>query len=638
MKSICSLLLFLWLIVPVSAQQGEPSRILVHTLNYISHDYQFAVQDGKVISEAEYKEEEEFAEATLKYFHEFSGQWSDSDSVAIGRIVQRLDSLINHHAPFAEVSATAIDAKNRVVKASGLVITPSQYPNIGNGKIVFKTECAKCHGENGLGNGPEGEKLDPKPRNFHDFERMRSIAPFFAFNTIRLGIEGTGMRSHPTLEDAEVWDLAFYIATFPFQAHKDNAFLKAETTTAIVDSLSLNDVATKSDDELLKLLPAGDSAAQMLWLAAVRFHQPPHDKSEFINTSLKYLDGALELYMNKKYSEASQLAALAYLEGIEPIETTLKANDPALMIKLEGQMQQLRRMMEENRPVIEVKDSLRAVQATMKSAGELLTKKEYSFWLAFFMAASILFREGLEAFLVILVILSVLKAGSLKNAALWVHSGWLTAVGIGVILLFAGRTLMQHHTENLELTEGVISFIAVFMLLYVGFWLHGKSEVSRWKDYVSSKMKGAMTSKSLFGLAALSFFVVFREVFESVLFISALTLEAGEKQVGAITLGVFSAFALVIVLAALVLRFSTKLPVPTLFKISSFVMGLLAIVLAGKGAHSLQELGILGAHSLPVPRVELLGIFPTGESISIQILVFLVVAAIWKFGNSVGKK
>ncbi|HLP49244.1 MAG TPA: FTR1 family protein [Chitinophagales bacterium] len=608
---------------------GEQSRVLVHALNYISHDYQFAVSNGKVISQFEYDEELEFGEAVVKNYHLYSRQWKTEDSAKIGPLVYRLDSLIKTKAPFKEVSELAIEIKNKVIAASGLTITPAQYPNLQNGKIVYSTECARCHGNNGRGDGPEGLALDPKPRNFYDNERMKTISPFGAFNTIRLGIEGTGMQAHPMLDDEQVWDVAFYILSLRYLPLSQQVTDK-EGVKKVIDSISLPQIAISSDEDLLPVLASADTTQQKNLLAAIRLQQEATDESEFINTSLKYLDGAMSLYQQGKYNEASQLAALAYLEGIEPVENQLKATDPALMERLEGQMQRLRKMMDENRPALEVKDSLKAVRATVAGLHEVLHKKDYSFWLAFLMAASVLLREGLEAFLVILVILSILKATELKNYKLWIHSGWVGAVLVGIALWLFGGALLKEQTRHVELIEGVISFIAVLMLLYVGFWLHSNSEIGKWKEYVNQLVKGAAKQKSVAGLAGLSFFVVFREVFESVLFLSALNIESGGKQSNAIGLGVVAAFAVVIVLAWLVLKFSAKLPIAKLFKVSSLVMGVLAVVLTGKGVHSFQVLNYIPVHGIPFFRFELLGIFPTLETCVAQVIVLLLVALMWK--------
>ncbi len=638
MKYLCCALLFLVLYSASYAEGSEQSRILVHTLNYISHDYAFAVKDGKIISDDEYKEELEFAEASLKYYRQYSSGWNDKDSVAIGILVNQLYSLINKRAEFQEVSALATEIKNKVITASGLTIIPSKYPNLQNGKIVYRTECAKCHGNNGSGDGIERKGLDPKPRNFLDDVRMKTISPFTAFNTIRLGIEGTGMLSHTMLDDNQVWDVAFYIVSLRYEPLSNNPFLKEEATQNFLDSISIGRISTTSDEQFVNSLHINDTIKEKLLLASIRLHQPAKDENEFINTSLKYLDGAMELYEKGKYSEASQLAALSYLEGIEPIENQLKATDPALMNKLEEQMQQLRKMLDENHSLIEVKDSVNSVRITIGSINEVLNHKNYSFWLAFLLAASVLLREGLEAFLVIMVILSVLKATALKNYKIWIHSGWVSAVLVGVALWLFGESLMKEQLKHAELIEGVTSVIAVLMLLYVGFWLHGKTEIGKWNEYVNKMMRGMVSTESLVGLAGLSFFVVFREVFESVLFLSALNIESSGKQSNAIMLGVVAAFLVVIILAWLVLQFSTKLPIQKLFKISSFVMALLAIVLTGKGVHSFQVLDYIPVHALPVMRIELLGIFPTLESCGAQVIVLSISILIWNLTNGTKKE
>ncbi len=637
MRGWSFLFLFLFYHFAVFSSTGEQARVLVHTLNYISHDYQYAVKNGNVISKDEYKEAQEFGKSAIKYHRQFSGDWSDIDSAETGILIHRLDSLIGKLASPEAVSALANEAKQKVILASDLQIVPIKYPSLETGKVIYKTECARCHGATGAGDGPEGLALNPLPRNFLDDERMKTISPFTAFNTVRLGIEGTGMKPITTLDDEEVWDVAFYIAALRFQPLAANALVKENLERNYTAEISLKDIALTSDEEFEQMCNGCDSLEKKINLASIRLYQRPHDQSEFINTSLRYLSGAMELYKQGKYSEASQMAALSYLEGIEPVERQLKASDPEMIATLEKQMLHLRKMLEEKHPLAEVNDSLQAVRVTINSAGEILGNRSYSFTVAFLLSASVLLREGLEAFLVIMVILSILKAAGFKKGERWVHLGWMGAALVGVALWMAGGSLLKNQMQRIEFIEGVISFIAVAMLLYVGFWLHGKSEINRWKNYVNKMMRGVLSSESVIGLAALSFFVVFREVFESVLFLSALNIESGGEQTNAIVLGVGSAFVVVLGLAYLFLRFTTKLPIPTLFKISSFVMGLLAIILAGKGIHSFQELGLVSIHGIPVPRIELLGIFPTAETCAVQLAVFIIVAIIWKLTSSAKK-
>ncbi len=623
MRRIYILALFLLLGVSAYANKGEASRILVHTLNYLGQDYKNAVKDGKVVNEDEYEEMEEFCEHGERYFQEFSSDWSDADSAAVGSLIEELVTLVKNKASYELVAKKSAEAKLKIIAITGLKTFPSSYPNLEAGKKLYLTECAKCHGPEGFGDGPDGLVLDPKPRNFHDNERLKFISPSHAFNTIRLGVEGTGMRSHVGLEDEEVWNLAFYVISLRYK----NA--GPEKDKELLQKIPLEKIAVLSDVELSKEYNLNNQQ-----LADIRLNQPHAGNDLFLKTAVEYLDRANLYYTNARANDALQYASLAYLQGIEPIELQLKATDPELSEKLEKQIQRIRKLINENRPIAEVNDSINAAKQTISEVGAVLEKKEYSFWLSFFMSISILLREGLEAFLVIMVILSVLKAANIPNAPRWVHAGWVTAVLCGIIIWFLGSKLMPVGS-SMELIEAVISLLAVAMLLYVGFWLHGKSEAGKWKEYVSRLVKNAVSEGSLWGLASLSFFVVFREVFESVVFLSSLNIESGGKQSEAIVLGVIIAFLLVFTLAFVVLRFSTKLPIPQLFKISSIVMAVLAVVLAGKGVHSLQEIGHMPIHGLTITRIELLGLFPTLETCLAQLFVLVLVIIVW---NLAGKK
>lgn len=596
------------------ASNAESSRILVHTLNYLGHDYKHAVVNGKIISEDEYHEMLEFSESAEKYFREFSPEWSDADSAQVGALLSALIADVKGKAAPTVVEAKALEVKAKVIALTGLKTHPFRYPNLANGKKLYADNCAKCHGTTGLGDGPEGKDLQPPPRNFYEEERISGIAPAHAFNTTRLGVEGTGMLPHPELEDDEVWDVAFYLLSLRYEG---------KPKASDIPAITLEKIATESDREL-----AEQFSLTKEQLAAIRLQQPVQGNDHFLKTAETYLDKVLRSYSGADNQQALKYASLAYLEGVEPVELHLKATDPELSERLEKQFLNIRKMINERRSESELSDSITAAKLTIQQAQQVLQSKEYSFWMALFMSLSILLREGLEAFLVIMVILSVLKATNAAHAGRWVHAGWISAVLIGIILWFVSTELIAKSMASVELIEGFISFVAVVMLLYIGFWLHGKSEIGKWKEFVSNRINNVMNEGNLIGIAALSFFVVFREVFESVLFLSALNIESGGKQSSGILSGVLLAFAMVLLLAFFVLRFSAKLPIPKLFKISSLVMGLLAIVLAGKGIHSFQEVSTIPIHGIPLFRVELLGIYPTLETTLGQLFIVFVLVLI----------
>ena len=67
-------------------------------------------------------------------------------------------------------------------------------------------------------------------------------------------------------------------------------------------------------------------------------------------------------------------------------------------------------------------------------------------------------------------------------------------------------------------------------------------------------------------------------------------------------------------------------------------MGVLAVVLSGKGVHSFQEIGLLPIHGLPVFKSDLLGVFPTVETCLAQLIVAAAVVLIWNLTISGEKK
>jgi len=69
-----------------------------------------------------------------------------------------------------------------------------------------------------------GCHLGASPTNFRDANRMDQLSIFALYNTVTLGVEGTGMVSYAkTLTDAERWNLAFYISTLVDSPKQVNA-------------------------------------------------------------------------------------------------------------------------------------------------------------------------------------------------------------------------------------------------------------------------------------------------------------------------------------------------------------------------------------------------------------------------------
>ncbi len=85
--------------------------------------------------------------------------------------------------------------------------------NIGKGEAIYKKHCQMCHGATGLGDGPAGKRLKPKPYNFQDKEKMSAQTDEHLFKDITKG-EGPMPAFERKLKENERWMVLHYIRTF----------------------------------------------------------------------------------------------------------------------------------------------------------------------------------------------------------------------------------------------------------------------------------------------------------------------------------------------------------------------------------------------------------------------------------------
>jgi high-affinity iron transporter len=242
---------------------------------------------------------------------------------------------------------------------------------------------------------------------------------------------------------------------------------------------------------------------------------------------------------------------------------------------------------------------------------------------------SIFLREGFESILIIIILLSSLKIMGVKHAIKWVHFGWLSAVGLGIMVWFMSGFLTQMSGASRELMEGFISIFAVIVLIYVGFHLHRNSIAKQWNEFLKVRVAQLAKTQNLIGLAALAFFAVFRESFEVVLFLRAIWFDVDAEGKTYAAGGMASASVFILLVAFLMLKTSVKLPISILFKVCSAMMAFLAITLLGKGIHSFQETGAIPITSAGfLPRIELLGVYPSWESVAAQLALLMLIVFI----------
>jgi mono/diheme cytochrome c family protein len=91
------------------------------------------------------------------------------------------------------------------------------------GATVFKTNCAMCHGEKGLGDGPAGAALMPKPRNLVEGQWKQGGDSIALYNTLTTGNPGSSMAGYAHFKPADRWALVQFIRSITNNKGADDA-------------------------------------------------------------------------------------------------------------------------------------------------------------------------------------------------------------------------------------------------------------------------------------------------------------------------------------------------------------------------------------------------------------------------------
>ena len=251
----------------------------------------------------------------------------------------------------------------------------------------------------------------------------------------------------------------------------------------------------------------------------------------------------------------------------------------------------------------------------------LTSETSYSIW----DASLILLREGLEAILIVATLLSYLKRVNQSDKQKWIWVGVIAGLAASVGLSFIITFVFSQVTaaSSREYLEGVIGILAVVMMITVGAWLHSKSNIHSWNRYMGDAMNQAIATGKLVSFALISFFSIFREGAETIIFYSGM---APYMSIEPMMIGIVIATAILLVVGFIIIRYSVKLPITTFFKVATFIIYALAFKIIGVSIHSLQVSQVLTIHSVHnIPFIEWIGLYPTLETTLPQILFVMMI-------------
>lgn len=620
-----------------AALANDQAKQLLSLIDYIGGDYKNAVKDGKVINPDEYQEMFEFSKRSIELFDQLKVK-EGRDTAAIEKDLRMLAAHIKNTSGEELVPQLAQQIKDRLIKTYGIVTHPKAVPDYDSAKTVYRENCAQCHGESGRGDGPGAATMqpkEPKPANFTDPDLINNLSPFKAFNTTTFGIQGTGMPSFSALNEEQRWEAAFYVFSLRHSSEAAASGAKLFQAKKIpAEAATVSYLATAPDDELVEKLKAyatNDTEAQQL-LAYLRRGVLEGKTSDPLAIASAFLRESVDLYKKGDREKAYQKAVDAYIDGYDLAEPALFAKDMGFGRDLEAQFTEFRNAIKQGLPAEEIEKRYVDISSKLDRAKQLLTRQDnVSVYYTLINSAFIILREGLEASLIIAAILAMLKVMGANHATRYIHFGWILALLAGGLTWLATQTVLNISGQHRESMEGFITVFAAAALFYVGYWLHTRSETKKWQAFLQDKIKSNLSSKSIFGLVGISFFAVYREAFEVVLFYQALWLQ-NEDNHQAVLWGFFAGVAVLVAVTLGVLKLGLKVPLKYFFRVTGALLYVMAFIFAGTGIKELQAAGWVSTTPLNfLPQVPSMGIYPMVETLAAQALILcaFIATSVW---------
>jgi high-affinity iron transporter len=353
---------------------------------------------------------------------------------------------------------------------------------------------------------------------------------------------------------------------------------------------------------------------------------------DVIASMLDQMEAAV-LSNNYPAAEAARLEAYAILE-VGP-EARLMSFAPQLKLELEdlfwnGQAEEkgLAYLIKNQAPHSEIRTTRTKLDAILSQAQTILKAGSAPTAVAA-NAGMIVFREGLEAVIILASLMSSMKRREEHKYRRPMWLGALLALAATFLTWVLAHDVLQSLARYGEKLEAVVSLIAIVILLVIMNWFFHKLYWTEWIAGFHTRKRQIISGEAglWLGLITLGFTSVYREGFESVLFLQALVLESGLRVVLS---GVAAAFAAVCLVGFATFRLQVNLPYKKMLVVTGVLIGAVLLQMVGSTVHVFQVVGwmpihAIGGHPLPYWTGTWFGLYATWEGLACQALAGLFV-------------
>ncbi len=359
------------------------------------------------------------------------------------------------------------------------------------------------------------------------------------------------------------------------------------------------------------------------------------------------IDRTLRLLDAGQREAAFAEARGGYLQCFESVEAPLDVvAGTEFRFHVEEVFAAVRGLIDDHASTGEVRDRIVTLRGLIDDSERHLTDTGFGApALMFGQSFTLLLREGLEAVLLLSVLLTYLETSEHARHRKPILYGVLAAVAATVVTFFAVDWIFDVLPFGREVLEAVTGLLAVAMLFYVSFWLIARLDQRRRMEFLQARVWKAASVGSAASLAVVGFTAVYREGFETVLFYQAL-FSFGSGLQAWILLGMGAAAVVLGAAAWLVLKMGRKLPVKQFLMTAVIIVMASSIAVLGNSLRALQEAAVLDLHVLrgwpnaPIFLSQATGYYPTLPSVvgQVALLAVYVVGGVATWGWSRRRK
>lgn len=197
-------------------------------------------------------------------------------------------------------------------------------------------------------------------------------------------------------------------------------------------------------------------------------------------------------------------------------------------------------------------------------------------------------REGLEAFLVVGILIGILTKMGQRDKYKYIWAGSAAAIVASVVLAYIIQLLsIQFEGTSAMVFEVVVAGLAITVLTYMVSWMHKQSRYL--KQELEKKMSVAVSNNQIWALLLLAFVTILREGIETALFLSAVS---SANQGAGLMAGALIGLVIAGIISFLITKVAVRFNLQKFFLITGSFIVVIAGGLLAHVSGAVQELGL----------------------------------------------